>query len=70
MRYFLDAALLSPVWAGAIFLFASRTNAPPFSQEWLDLAALFSVYTLAGSIVAILIVRLLLWLSQQSYRHG
>lgn len=71
MRYVTTAALVSPIWAFVLSLFASQTNAKLFSQEWLDLAALFCVYTLAASVVGIILVRLLMWMSAQNYyRHG
>lgn len=71
MRYFLDAMYLSPIWVGALFLFANQAPGEMFGDEWRDMAVLFAGYVLVCSIGAIIVVRLIMWLSQQNYhRHG
>lgn len=69
MIYVMDALKMSPLWVGAIFLFASQAPGEMFGDEWRDMAVLFAGYVLMCSIGAIIVVRLIMWLSQQSYRH-
>lgn len=69
IQYLVDAMKLSPLWVGAIFLFASQAPGEMFGDEWRDAAAMFAMYVLMGAIPAVLVIRLLMFFSQRGQHH-
>lgn len=64
MIYILDALKLSPLWVGAMFLFAHQAPGEMFGDEWRDMAAMFAMYALTIAVPAVVVIRLLMFFSQ------